>query len=71
MPVYTELTTNAIEEVYSRAMSEARNQYLLGYTPTRPKVPTASNYRNIDVRVLRPGLKVYAKDGYYAAPPAR
>ena len=71
MPVYTELTTNAIEEVYSRAMSEARNQYLLGYTPTRPKVPTASNYRNIDVRVLRPGLKVYAKDGYYAAPPVR
>jgi VWFA-related protein len=71
LPVYTELSANAIEEVYARAMSEARNQYLLGYTPTRPKVPTASNYRSIDVRVLRPGVKVYAKDGYYAAPPAR
>jgi hypothetical protein len=52
-------------------MSEARNQYLLGYTPTRPKTPTASSYRSIEVLVDRPGLKVYAKDGYFAAPPAR
>ena len=37
LPVYTELTANAIEEVYARAMSESRNQYLLGYTPTRPR----------------------------------
>jgi VWFA-related protein len=71
LPVYTELSTNAIEEVYARAMSEARNQYLLGYTPTRPKSPTASNYRSIEVLVDRPGLKVYTKDGYFAAPPAR
>jgi VWFA-related protein len=71
MPVYTELSANAIEEVYAKAMSESRNQYLLGYTPARSKVPTASNYRSIDVRVLRPGLKVYAKDGYFAAPPVR
>jgi VWFA-related protein len=71
LPVYTELSTNAIEEVYARAMSEARNQYLLGYTPTRPKTPTASSYRSIEVLVDRPGLKVYAKDGYFAAPPAR
>jgi len=71
LPVYTELSASAIEEVYARAMSESRNQYLLGYTPTRPKTPTASNYRNIEVVVTRPGLKVYAKDGYYAAPPAR
>lgn len=71
LPVYTELSANAIEDVYARAMSESRNQYLLGYTPARPKSPTASNYRNIEVVVTRPGLKVYAKDGYYAAPPAR
>ncbi len=71
LPVYTELSASAIEEVYARAMSESRNQYLLGYTPARPKTTTASNYRNIEVVVTRPGLKVYAKDGYYAAPPAR
>jgi VWFA-related protein len=71
LPVYTELTANAIEDVYARALSEARNQYLLGYTPARPKTPTASNYRSIEVVVHRAGLKVYAKDGYFAAPPAR
>jgi len=71
LPVYTELTTNAIEDIYARVFGEARNQYLLGYTPARPKTPTASNYRSIEVLVDRPGLKVYAKDGYFAAPPAR
>jgi len=70
-PVYTELSRNAIEDVYSQAMSEARNQYTLGYTPARPKVPTAVAYREIEVLVHRPGLKIYAKDGYYPAPPVR
>jgi ABC-type phosphate transport system substrate-binding protein len=51
-------------------MSEARNQYTLGYTPAKPKTPTAATYRSIEVLVNRPGLKIYAKDGYYPAPPA-
>jgi len=52
-------------------MSEARSQYTLGYTPVRPKTqPTASIYRSIDVIVHRPGLKIIAKDGYYALPVA-
>jgi hypothetical protein len=49
-------------------MSDARNQYTLGYYATRPKVPTSSAYRNIEVIVHRPDLKIYAKDGYYPAP---
>jgi VWFA-related protein len=69
--VYTELSRNAIEEIYAQVMSEARNQYTLGYTPARPKTPTTAAYRNIEVLVDRPGLKIYAKDGYYPAPPAR
>jgi VWFA-related protein len=68
-PVYSELSRNAIADAYARAMSDARNQYTLGYVPARPKTPTASAYRNIEVRVDRPGLKIYAKDGYYPAPP--
>jgi VWFA-related protein len=68
---YTELTLNAIEDAYSKAMSEARNQYTLGYTPARPKTPTAAAYRSIEVLVDKPGLKIYAKDGYYPAPAAR
>ena len=27
-------------------------------------------YRSIDIRVNRPKLKVYARDGYYPVPPA-
>jgi VWFA-related protein len=68
---YSELTRNAIADAYSDVMSEARNQYTLGYTPSRPKTPTSSAYRNIEVVVNRPGLKIYARDGYYPLPPAR
>jgi VWFA-related protein len=68
---YRELSRNAIEDTYSRAMSEARNQYTLGYTPARPKTATAVAYRNIEVVVHRAGLKVYAKDGYYPVVTAR
>jgi len=68
---YSELSVNTIEEAYSDAMSEARNQYTLGYTPARPKTPTAATYRSIEVLVDRPGLKIYAKDGYYPVPAAR
>jgi len=47
---------------------EARNQYTLGYnTPQQP----SSNYREIEVRVRRPGLEVFAKHGYYPLPPQR
>ncbi len=68
---YNELSRNAIEEIYAQAMGEARNQYTLGYTPTRPKTPTTAAKREIEVRVDRPGLNIYTKDGYYPAPAAR
>ena len=67
LPVYRELSLSAIEDTYAQAMSDARNQYTLGYTPARPKTPTTSAYRNIEVLVDRPHLKIYAKDGYYPA----
>jgi len=68
---FDKLSRNAIEETYAQAMSEARNQYTLGYVPTKPKTLTASAKREIEVRVDHPGLKVEAKDGYYPAPAAR
>ncbi len=70
-PVFTELSRNAIEETYSQAMSEARNQYTLGYTPQHGDKPPTSAYRSIEVTVDRPDLNIYAKDGYYPAPAAR
>jgi hypothetical protein len=66
--VYTELSRNTIEDAYAKITSEARNQYTLGYT-TRATASTA--YRSIEVRVDRPNLRIYTKDGYYPAPTAR
>jgi VWFA-related protein len=67
---YTEASRSAIEDTYAEVMSEARNQYTLAYAPSKPKTPTTSGYRSIEVLVDRPGLKISARDGYYPAPPA-
>ena len=66
--VYTEFTQSAIEDAYARVTEQARNQYTIGYTSP---VSAAGTYRSIEVTVNRPGLKVYARDGYYPLPPAR
>jgi VWFA-related protein len=65
---FPEFTRKAIEDTYARVTEVARNQYTLGYSM---RATPASNYRTIEVRVKRPGLKVYAKDGYYPLPPQR
>ncbi|MFZ0762178.1 MAG: hypothetical protein WAM69_19690, partial [Candidatus Sulfotelmatobacter sp.] len=66
-PLYKELSRSAIENIYAQAMSAARNQYTLGYIPSRPKVPIKSACRDIEVLVDRPDLKIYAKQGYCPA----
>ncbi|MBZ5623099.1 MAG: VWA domain-containing protein [Acidobacteriia bacterium] len=65
--VYAESARAGIEQAYSRAMGDARNQYTLGYTPKSG----IGGYRQIEVRVRRPDVKVYAKDGYYPLPTTR
>jgi VWFA-related protein len=64
--VFAEQSRDAIEEAYQRVTLEARNQYTLGYNT---HVSPVSSRRSIEVRVHRPGLKVYAKEGYYPLPP--
>jgi len=73
--LFTEMSKDAIGEVYARAINDARNQYTLGYvTKSAP-----GGYREIEVRVARPDcgsydppcVKTYAKAGYYPAPPRR
>jgi len=64
--MFREFDRNAIETAYAHVTSEARNQYTLGYNA---KAGAASNtYRNIEVIVHRPALKVHAKEGYYPLP---
>jgi len=58
----------AIEQAYSRTTLEARNQYTLGYTT---RATGATNYREVEVRVHRPNLKVVSKAGYYPLPPEK
>jgi VWFA-related protein len=67
--VLAEFTRSAIEHAYSQLTDQARNQYTLGYYSNAPKNSLA--YRSIDVRVNRPKLRVYARDGYYPAPPPK
>ena len=64
--VYNELTEADIERAYSAAVGDSRNQYTLGYSSKG-----IGGYRQIEVRVRRPDVRVYARDGYYPLPTAR
>lgn len=59
---------NSIEAAYVQALGDARNLYTLGYTT---RVTPSSTYRQVEVRVDLPNVKVFAKDGYYPLPPVR
>ena len=74
--VFDELTRAGIEDAYIQAMGDARNQYTLGYAT---EAKASGSYRSIEVLVskpscrssVRPCVNVFARDGYYPAPPAR
>ena len=66
--VLDEFSKESIESAYQRITMEARYQYTLGYNTLQKP---SSNYREIEVRVKRPGLEVFAKHGYYPLPPQR
>jgi VWFA-related protein len=61
-----EFDRQGIEQAYAKIADTARNQYTLGYTTQATK---SSAFRTLDVRVLRPNLNVFAKQGYYPLPP--
>ncbi|HEY3928056.1 MAG TPA: VWA domain-containing protein [Candidatus Koribacter sp.] len=65
--VFPEGGRQAIENAYQQVTLEARNQYTLGYNT---HVSAVSTRRNIEVRIHRPGLKIFAKEAYYPLPPA-
>jgi len=66
--VYTAFSRDSIESIYAHALGDARNLYTLGYTT---RSTPSSTYRQIEVKVALPDVRVYAKDGYYPLPPSR
>jgi Ca-activated chloride channel family protein len=55
----------SLPDVMQNIARELRFQYLLGYTPSRPIVAGADEWRSIRVTVPRRGARVRARDGYY------
>lgn len=55
-----------LPETLKAIADELRNQYLLGYTPTKPIAPGSNEWRAIRVTVNGPDVRVRARDGYVA-----
>lgn len=58
-----EFRPHGIEASFARITEEVRAQYTAGYYTHAS--PFDERFRKIEVRILRPGLTVIAKDGYY------
>jgi VWFA-related protein len=57
-------STNNLRQGFERVETDLRNYYLVGYTPSNDAYD--GHFRNIDVKVKRPGVTVAARKGYYA-----
>ena len=64
----SEFRIKGIETSFQKIAEEVRVQYTAGYYSNQPF--TDGKYRSLEVQVLRPGLDVIAKKGYYPAPEA-
>lgn len=76
-PLFAELSTltggrsyhardlKGLDEMMTTIAAQLREQYLLGYSPSRAPVSGANEWRSISVRVNKPGVSVRARDGYY------
>jgi VWFA-related protein len=60
--IYYGAKEDTFSEFYSRITEEARNQYVLIYSPHGD---SKLDYHNIEVRVRREGLTILARQGYY------
>jgi VWFA-related protein len=55
-----------LREPLRRVMEDVRTHYELSYSPAN--LATDGTFRKIEVRVSRPGARVFAREGYYAVP---
>ena len=61
---YSYKTQKGLEEAISNIGDEIHSQYLLTYLPNNPD---ESGYHEIEVRILKPGLTVTTRPGYWSA----
>lgn len=54
-----------LSNIFASIEQEMRSQYAIGYVPSNRT--RDGKFRRLDVRLLRPGLRVRARKGYYAA----
>jgi VWFA-related protein len=62
--IYYGAQQSTFSEFYSRITEEARNQYILAYSPAAQD-EKKTDYHSIEVRVKRPDLEILARKGYY------
>jgi VWFA-related protein len=60
--------TNDAKKAFRRIEEDMRFHYVLTYSPTDPSYD--GRFRSISVRMLQSGLRVQARKGYFAVPPA-
>jgi VWFA-related protein len=56
---------DSLARLYAKVTEQARNQYILLYSPQ--EADRSKDYHSIEVRVRRPGLEVSAREGYYTS----
>ncbi len=62
----SEFLVKGIETSFQKIAEDVRLQYTVGYYSTEPFID--GKYRPVEVRVLRPGLDIISKKGYYPNP---
>jgi VWFA-related protein len=63
------LNQNDFRNAFSRILEESSSYYVLGYYPTNEK--SDGRFRNVQVKVLKPGLRVRYRKGYVAPKPTK
>lgn len=63
------LNQNDFRNAFSKILAENSSYYVLGYYPTNEK--SDGRYRSIQVKVLKPGLRVRYRKGYVAPRPTK
>ncbi len=56
---------DSLGRLYARVTEQARNQYILAFSPQ--EADRSKDYHSIEVRVRRPGLDITAREGYYTS----